>query len=108
MTIDLHHFIHLDPEIMGLLREQNSKLIHISERISHMATDAQVAKLTTDVNALIAAVEAFKTAVLDAIAKAQGQSNDPAIDALDATVADEAAKITAAMPAPAPTPPPAA
>jgi len=98
MRFDIH--IHLGPEVSSLIRDDlNRKLNHLTERLTHMATDAQVAKLSADVNTLLDAVEAFKTAVLDAIAKAQAQTNDPAVDALDAKVADEVAKLSAAMPA---------
>lgn len=92
------HHIHLDPEASGLLRELDRKLDYVIERIFHMATDAQVAKLSADVTTLIAAVEAFKTAVLAAIAAAQHQSNDPAIDTLDAAVNAEVGQLAAAMP----------
>ncbi len=98
MRFDHHHYIHLDPEVARLLRDVNRKLDNINERLSHMATDAQVAKLSADVTTLVVAVETFKTAVLAAIAKAQTQSTDPAIDTLDATVTDEVAKLAAATP----------
>ncbi len=90
-------YIHLDPVFLGLLRAIDSKLDHITERLTHMATDAQVAKLTADVQKLIDAITAFQAFVADAIAKAQGQSNDPAIDALDASISAETDKLTAAV-----------
>jgi len=82
---------------MLLLRTLDHRLDLITERLTHMATDAQVAKLTADVQRLIDAITAFQAFVADAIAKAQGQSNDPAIDALDASVSAEADKLTAAV-----------
>ncbi len=97
MRFDIH--IHLGPEVSSLIRDDlNRKLDHLTERISHMATAEQVAKLTADVKALTDAIDAYQTAVLAAIAKAQTASADPAIDALDATVTAETQKLTSSMP----------
>jgi len=66
----------------------------IMERLTHMATDEQIATLKADIGALISD---YRQAVADAVAKAQAKSNDPAIDELDATVkAADAALHTAA------------
>lgn len=71
-----------------------------------MATDAQIAKLKTDIAALITAAANEITA---AVTKAQNASPDPAIDALDAQVTtttqnliDAAAALNAGTPLPAP------
>ncbi len=62
------------------IREQIARL---HERLDHMATKAQVDKLTVDVTALInAAVDD----ITRAIAFAQASSSDPAIDVLDTKV----------------------
>lgn len=100
IEITHHHYQHPANEVPRWAVDLHRKLDFINERLKHMATDAQVAKLSADVTVLIAAVETFKTAVLAAIAKAQTQSNDPAIDTLDATVTDEVSKLAAATPAP--------
>lgn len=86
----------------------NLKLDFITQRLTHMATDAQVAQLRTDIGIMI---DAYTAAITAAVAKAQAQSPDPAIDALDQTVKDATAKIVAAAAAPAvavPVTPPAA
>ena len=106
--LEITHHIRLDPEVTSLLREHNSKLDHITERLKHMATDAQVAQLKTDIAALI---NAYTAAIAAAVAKAQAQSPDPAIDDLDNTVKAATAALTAGAADPAvavPVTPPAA
>lgn len=97
MRID-HYIHHDDPELAFWLRTIDHRLEIITERMSQMATAEQVAKLTADVKALTDAIDAYQTAVLAAIAKAQAASADPAIDALDATITAETTKLTSSMP----------
>ena len=78
--------------------ELHRKLDLITERLYHMATAEQVAKLTADVKALTDAIDVYQAAVTAAISKAQAASADPAIDALDATITAETTKLSSAMP----------
>ena len=97
--MNFHHLIRFDPESLGLLRVINSKLDHITERLRHMATDGQVAQLKSDIATMI---NEYMQAVTDLIAKAQTQSQDPAIDALDQSVRDATAALHAKLTGPVP------
>lgn len=103
-----HHFHNHGDDVPSWVGELHRKLDVIIERLKHMATDAQVSQLKTDIAALI---NAYTAAIAAAVAKAQQQSPDPAIDELDATVRAATATLTTGAAAPAvavPVTPPAA
>lgn len=79
MRFDVHNHIELSPEVRGRLDALSRKLDHIIRRIDHMATQEQVDKLKSDVEALLAAVAALPAPVPPPAA-------DPALDDLDARV----------------------
>jgi outer membrane murein-binding lipoprotein Lpp len=93
-----YHHHHSANEVPRWAFDLHRKLDLINERLNHMATAEQVAKLTADVKALTNAIDAYQAAVTAAISKAQAASADPAIDALDATITAETTKLTSAMP----------
>lgn len=91
-----HHYLHPDPETLGLLRAMNRKLDSV---ISNQETImASIDNLRADIGILI---DTYTQAIADAVAKAQAASNDPAIDALDQTVKAATAALTAGATAPA-------
>lgn len=112
MNLFGHHHHHCDNPLEGaspLEVECYFMLAHIIERLNTMSTKEQVDKLGADIAALI--TEATND-IQVAIAAAQSQSADPAIDALDATVTaatqklkDIAASLVPPTAAPAAAPP---
>jgi hypothetical protein len=104
MRFDVHHHIELGPEVRRRFDDLSHKLDLINRRIDQMATKAQIDKFMADVVALIDAGVAEITA---AVAAAQKESTDPAIDALDTkvTAATQALKDAAAALAPPPATP---
>ena len=79
---------------LPILRESlldRHQLHHLNERLSHMATQAQITELKASIEALIAAIP---IAIADAVAKVQAPTVDPQLDALDATVKATTAGLT--------------
>jgi len=88
----------MDAEVAAFFRDFDHVLGGLAERISNMATAEQISKLTADIQALTAAIDAFKTAVEAQLAKAGTPQPDPAVDTLSQTVEAKTAELTAATP----------